>query len=188
MQSCSQASIMLPLSQSFTQSSTSQSSLFATSQSLNFPDISSSFGSQTFGSQTLSDLSLLGSQDVNSPETFKQNIILVLDQLTRVQSLVRSAIAGIEHAYRPGTNPIQTSADIVSLRQAVDLLQELLRHSGVGALPLLDPQNPELPTEQQLLSDTNKVIRHLFDHLKRIQDSSAVVANLLGAAEQHGRR
>lgn len=80
---------MLPLSQSFLPSGSSHPNLYNANSSLTFTDLTSNFGSQ------LSDLNALGSQDVNSPETFKQNIILVLEQLTRVQTLARNTIIGM---------------------------------------------------------------------------------------------
>lgn len=76
---------------------------------------------------------------------------------------------------------------MIGLRQTVDILQEMLRSSGVGALPLLYPQHPELPSEEQLLADTAKATQQLFDRLKGLQESSAIVTNLLGATEQPRR-
>ncbi|KAI0329356.1 hypothetical protein GY45DRAFT_1224398, partial [Cubamyces sp. BRFM 1775] len=112
--------------------------------SLNF-DVSGNLGLQpSFSSQTL-----LGSQgsaslpgaDLNSPEMFKQNIQLAQDQVLRVQALASSALAGIEHAYHPRTSPVQTAADIAALKQAIQVLVDFLRQTGVGALPL-DPPAP----------------------------------------------
>lgn len=63
--------------------------------------------------------------------------------------------------------------------------------SGVGALPLLPiPALGEAmsrPTEQQLLTDVNNSIRLVFEQMKRSQDSAAVVANLLGAADRSSK-
>ncbi|KAK7689633.1 hypothetical protein QCA50_007426 [Cerrena zonata] len=168
---------MLPLSQSFMHSGGTQPNIYSANNNLTFTDLTSTFASH------FSDLSTLGSQDINSPETFKHNIILVLEQLTRVQTLARNTIVGIEHVYRPGTNSLHTSTDMIALRQAVDILQDMLRTSGVGALPLLNQQHPELPTEEQLLADTANVTQQLFDRLKGLQENSAIVTNLL-AAEQ----
>ena len=66
-----------------------------------------------------------------------------------------------------------------------------MRHSGVGALPLLPmPTSPDAPfvspTEQQLMIDTNQSIQTLYEKLKRGQEASDVVANLLVAAD-HSR-
>jgi hypothetical protein len=68
-------------------------------------------------------------------------------------------------------------------------IADIMRHSGVGALPLLPlPASPDvpfaLPSEQQLMIETNQAIQALYEKLKRSQDSAAVVANLLGAPEQ----
>ncbi|KAI0077502.1 hypothetical protein K474DRAFT_1077766 [Panus rudis PR-1116 ss-1] len=170
---------MLPMSYS----SASNASLYGSSQSMNFADVPGGFSSQPFGSQTFVDISQVGAQDPNSPETFKQNIMTILEQIMRVQGLARHALDGIEHAYRSGTNPIQTAADLASVKQATDLLQELLRQSGVGALPLLNPQAALPPTEEDILVDTNKAIQELFDKHKQLQETSGVVANLLSATD-----
>jgi len=63
-----------------------------------------------------------------------------------------------------------------------------MRHSGVGALPLLPvPTASDAPfvppLEQQLMLDTNRSIRVLYEKLKQRQDSAAVVADLLGAPD-----
>lgn len=68
-----------------------------------------------------------------------------------------------------------------------------MRHTGVGALPLI-PQQPSdsqtaplIPNEQQMLSDSTRAVQALYDKLKRSQDSAAVVANLLSAPEHINR-
>ena len=110
-------------SQSYIQPPSSQTSLYSTNNTLGFADLAPNFGSQ-------SDLGVLGSQDTNSPDAFKQNIMVVIEQLARVQVFARNIINGMyvrlrmplqtyhfnshpfgasEQAYRPGTNPSQTS-------------------------------------------------------------------------------
>ncbi|KAK2467562.1 hypothetical protein APHAL10511_000417 [Amanita phalloides] len=78
------------------------------------------------------------SGDPNSPETFRHNLQLVQQHTLQVQSLARSALAGIQNAYHPGTSPSQTSADLANLKQAIHNLLEAMRQSGVGALPVLE--------------------------------------------------
>lgn len=84
----------------------------------------------------------------------------------------------------PGcSNQSQTEADIAALKQELQLLSDFMRHTGVGALPLLststgaDSEQP--PGEQQMTSDTARVIQALYEKLKRSQEGAAVVANLL---------
>ncbi|KIL66737.1 hypothetical protein M378DRAFT_347502 [Amanita muscaria Koide BX008] len=146
------------------------------------------------------------SADPNSPEVFRQNLQLVQQQTLQVQSLARSALAGIQNAYHPGTNPSQTSADSSNLVQAIHILLEMMRQSGVGALPLLDIPAPsasadptmgsmdiatlgalagvsaavQVPSEEKLMEDTMNGIKVLFEKQKRTQESANVVANLLG--------
>ncbi|KAI0083886.1 hypothetical protein BDY19DRAFT_870482, partial [Irpex rosettiformis] len=138
-----------------------------------------SFGSQSFASQSL----VSDGNDPNSPEVFKQNVHLIQQQLARVQDLARSAQSGIENAYRPGTNPAQTSDCLLALRQALHLLVEMLRQSGVGALPILN-NTQSMTTEDKLMEDVSKSIEVQYAQQKRIQDSAAIVFDLLGSVEQ----
>ncbi|KAI0777486.1 hypothetical protein BD413DRAFT_468050 [Trametes elegans] len=157
--------------------------------SLNF-DVSGNLGlAPSFSSQ-----SLLGTQgsgplpgaDLNSPEVFRQNIQLVQGQVDRVQSLAKSALAGMLHAYHPGTSPVQTLADIAALRQAVQVLVEFLRQTGVGALALDAPpvSVPDARTEEQVLAEATRAVQALYERQRRMQEGASVVANLLGAPEQ----
>jgi hypothetical protein len=81
-------------------------------------------------------------------------------------------------------------ADIDALGRGINDLSDLMRHTGVGTLPLLsthagDSEQP--PTEQQMISDTARAIQVLYEKLKRSQEGSAVVANLLNPAEPAAR-
>ncbi|KAI0338460.1 hypothetical protein BDW22DRAFT_1432496 [Trametopsis cervina] len=140
------------------------------------------FGSNTVP-QTLVD-------DPNSPEAFKQSVNLIQQQLLRVQDLARSALSGIENSYRPGNSTTQTTEYLTALRQSLQLLIDLLRQSGVGALPMLDANDPlgSLLTEEALLAHVTQSIETEYARQKRIQDGASVVFNLLGAAELTGRK
>jgi hypothetical protein len=89
-------------------------------------------------------------------------------------------------------------ANIATLKQDLSALADLMRHSGVGALPLLLPQltlpseteeqpsssqSPSIvvPSEEKMLEDATKSIKVLFEQLKRMRDSAGTVANLLQA-------
>ncbi|OCH91732.1 hypothetical protein OBBRIDRAFT_728233 [Obba rivulosa] len=133
---------------------------------------------------------LLHSTDPNSPEMFKQNIQLIAGQVVRVQDLAQSALHGIEHAYLAGTNPIQTAAYMAALKQALQTLVELLKQTGVGALPL-HPPNPaamDPQAEQQQIAETARAVQALFERYNRMQESAGVVASLLAAPEHPARR
>jgi len=171
----------------------------ASLSSYSLPPIQSNYSSPfpqsnqpTFLPQSLTDQSL----DPNSPEVFKQNIQLVQQHVARVNSLARSALNGIENAYCAGTMPSQTEADITTLKQNLQMLSDLMRQTGVGALPLLPmpsdaplPQPvPVMPTEEMMLADTSRSVQVLYDRMKTTQDSAAVVANLLNAPEHGGPR
>ncbi|PCH37124.1 hypothetical protein WOLCODRAFT_109612 [Wolfiporia cocos MD-104 SS10] len=158
--------------------------------SLNYPDISNGFitSSQPFSSQ--SSLHSIGSQaaDPNSPEAFRQNVQLVLVHVNRVQSLARSALAGIEHAYHPGINPNQTTADMAALYQVLQSLADILRQTGVGALSLNPPDLANPPQEELLINDATRAIQALYERYKQVQESAGVVASLLNVTDQAGRR
>ena len=66
----------------------------------------------------------------------------------------------------------------------------MLRQSGVGALPMIHPSSntQPIPTEEKLLEDVTKSIEVQYAQQKRIQDSAAVVFNLLGSVEQGVKR
>ena len=68
-------------------------------------------------------------------------------------------------------------------------LAEVLRRSGVGAypLPVVNARNTSPLTEQELIADATRGVQQLYGELKRMQESSAVVANLLAALENLGR-
>ena len=77
-------------------------------------------------------------------------------------------------------------ADIAALKQAHLALIEHLRASGVGALPLLSGPSTELPSEQKLMTETTKAVQTLYDRQKRLQESSATIANLLSVEASQG--
>lgn len=78
---------------------------------------------------------------------------------------------------------------MLALRQALQSTIELLRQSGVGALPLLTPTDTLPPlTEETFMADLEKSIKHEYDELKKLSNDSTVVYNLLSAAEQGLRR
>jgi hypothetical protein len=123
-----------------------------------------------------------------------------------------SIICYSQHAYHPGNSPVETEgtlysiqpyvsfyiltylvANIASIKETLQVIADIMRHSGVGALPLLPmPTSLDVPfvppTEQQLMIDTNQSIQTLYEKLKRSQESAAVVANLLTTADQSSAR
>ncbi|OAX38489.1 hypothetical protein K503DRAFT_691477 [Rhizopogon vinicolor AM-OR11-026] len=119
--------------------------------------------------------------DPNSPDALKQNVQIALEQVARIQSLARSCLHGIQHAYQAG------SAEQTALTHALRSLAEFFRQTGIGAYPF--PPSPESqsapspPTQQQLIDSTAREVQVLYEQLKRIQESSTVAANLLGAAD-----
>ncbi|KAF8148646.1 hypothetical protein B0H34DRAFT_668360 [Crassisporium funariophilum] len=121
--------------------------------------------------------------DPNSPELFKRNIRNVQEQVIQLQTLARRVLSEIQNAYQTGNSPAHTEANITALKQTLQLVVEMMRQTGVGALPLLPPSTasspPALPTEQKLLADTTKGLQVLYDKLQRSQESAAVAANLL---------
>ncbi|KAF8917045.1 hypothetical protein CPB85DRAFT_235118 [Mucidula mucida] len=118
---------------------------------------------------------------------FKQNIRLISEHVLHLQNVARSALDGIQNAYHPGSNPVQTESDIATLKQNLEMLSELMRQTGVGALPLLSIENPP-PTEEQIMSDVTKSVEVLYARLQRNQESAGVVAKLLSDATGAARK
>ncbi|KZT71097.1 hypothetical protein DAEQUDRAFT_724459 [Daedalea quercina L-15889] len=175
-------------SQSYQALATSNSAFLSSSQGLSglpYADVSSGSLSQQYLQST-------AASEAGSSEMFKQNTQLVLSQVSRVQALARSVLLATQHAYQPGNNPIQTAADMAELQQAFQLLAELLRHSGVGALPLRPSPATNAPQqlgedEERQITEMTAAVQALFEKRKRLEESAGVVASLL-AAEKEGRR
>ncbi|KAK0448458.1 uncharacterized protein EV420DRAFT_1338840 [Desarmillaria tabescens] len=129
--------------------------------------------------------------DPHSPELFKRNITLVRRHVLNLQNEATNALAGIQNAYHPGSSPAQTESNISALKRTLEVLSDVMRHTGVGALPLLPfPQQSAVPqvapTEQEMMIDVSKSVQVLYERLKRSQESAAVVANLLGTSDAPG--
>ncbi len=56
---------------------------------------------------------------------------------------------------------------------------ELLRQTGVGALPLEPPQMPDPRPENVLVEEETKIVQALYERQQRIQDGAGVVAGFL---------
>ena len=89
----------------------------------------------------------------------------------------------------PSLHQLRSTDLIAEVKEALEQLMQLLRSTGVGALPVLPDVGPPgttipPPTEIQLLADANVTVNTLYDTLKRKQESAAVVANLLGADQR----
>lgn len=69
-------------------------------------------------------------------------------------------------------------------------LSEVLRQTGVGALPLVDLANlnASMPSEEKMLADATKAIEDQYAQQKRLQESATTVFNILTAVEQGVRR
>lgn len=95
---------------------------------------------------------------------------------------------------RPNPMSDMLTADTTTLKQALQMLSEFMRHSGVGALPLIplptDSGQLVAPvvTEETILADTTKNVGVLYKRMKRNQDSAAVVVSLMGVGESGGER
>ncbi|KAJ7182335.1 hypothetical protein C8R43DRAFT_3093 [Mycena crocata] len=129
---------------------------------------------------TSQEHSLHQGTDPNSPELFKRNLELVRQNVIRLQEVARRALEGIQNAYCPGRTPTRTAVDLATLKQTMHVVSELMRHSGVGGLPLLlVPDKAILHTEAELVAQTARTAQTFHDQLRRSHDSAAIVANLL---------
>lgn len=164
--------------QSYTPSS-SQASIGLT---YTIPSLPSNYSIAPF----LSQESSTSITDQNSPEAFRQNIQIALDHVARVDAFARSALNGIQNAYQAGSSPAQTEADLVALDQTLLMLADFFKTTGLGAFPL-PPSDPGAasgpPTEQHLIAEMNGEVQSLYEKLKRIQESSGVVAQHLSALD-----
>ncbi|KAJ7268010.1 hypothetical protein C8J57DRAFT_1067745 [Mycena rebaudengoi] len=156
----------------------------------NFNTLQGFPASQNFLPQTQSqEHSLHQGADPNSPELFNQNMKVIRQNLISLQEAAKRTLVGMRNAYHTGQSPIQTEADLATLKQMLTMISDMMRHSGVGGLPLLpsSDQPPILPTEDQMLVQTTRAVGLVYDQLKRGQDSAAVVANLLSSADHTSR-
>ncbi|TFK27422.1 hypothetical protein FA15DRAFT_666501 [Coprinopsis marcescibilis] len=131
--------------------------------------------------------------DPNSPELFKQNIIVAQQEVLHLQALAMQALSGIQNAYRPGFSPESTTHAIQELKRALDNVVQMLRKTGVGALPLIPaPMQAGVPrvaqSEDELLVGAEQAVKELYATLQRKQESAAVVSSLLGAPEHTIRK
>jgi len=154
----------------------------------NYTSAFSPSNQSTFLPQSLADQAL----DPNSPELFRQNIHLAQQHVARVHNLTQSVLNGMKNAYQQGSSPSQTEMEIISLKQNITLLYDLLRQTGIGALPIIllpTATNPEVqaivPTEEMMLADATRSVQILYDRTQKSQDSAGVVANLLNTSD-HG--
>jgi hypothetical protein len=70
------------------------------------------------------------------------------------------------------------------LKAAIVALDDLLRETGLGALPILPPGTilgSPLPfTEEDLLGEVSKGVQVLYEKSKRTHDGAKIVSDLLG--------
>lgn len=76
-------------------------------------------------------------------------------------------------------------ADIQALKQSISLLYNLLRQTGIGALPVIsvpsavDTEAAQIiPTEEMMLADAMQISADLVGQNAKTKDNTAVVANL----------
>ena len=70
------------------------------------------------------------------------------------------------------------------MKAAIAALDDFLRETGLGALPILPPATvlgaPPPFTEEDLLGDVSKGVQVLYEKSKRTHDSAKIVSDLLG--------
>ncbi|KAH6916570.1 hypothetical protein BKA70DRAFT_1177097 [Coprinopsis sp. MPI-PUGE-AT-0042] len=126
--------------------------------------------------------------DPNSTILFAQNLAHAQREVLRLQTLARQALDGVQNAYHVGYSPEATAEIMVELKSALTTLVDMLRQSGVGALPLIAQSTPPPsttkqilpPSEPELLQIATKQVQVLYEQLKAKQENAGVVANLLG--------
>ena len=68
------------------------------------------------------------------------------------------------------------------------MLVELLRQTGVGALPLEPPQVPDPRPDSTLVEEETRIVQALYERQQRIQDGAGVVAGFLSLREMASSR
>ncbi|KAG8847457.1 hypothetical protein FRB96_001598 [Tulasnella sp. 330] len=112
-------------------------------------------------------------------------------EIPNIETLARSALDGINRAYEPDTDPAQTAASLRALRAALGNLYDILKESGVGALPL----NPEhIEPEAIMRSGINGVqdprlealteqVNAIFKEGKAARERATVVLDMMQASQ-----
>ncbi|KAJ8517241.1 hypothetical protein ONZ45_g5560 [Pleurotus djamor] len=153
---------------------------FASLASTQYSTSSSNPFSSTLGSSD-SLHGRLGNQgpDPNSTETFKENLQLIYQHFQQLRVLSRKVQMNTRDAYSRQISPYQAEADLATLRHFMQNLIDLLRQSGVGALPFLAADSAAPQTEDELIHSTTASVKVLFEQLKRKQENAGNVAGLL---------
>lgn len=128
-----------------------------------------------------------GQVDLNSPETFKTYLDIIYQQFNDLLRISRTVLDGMQNAYHRGNSPTQSQAAIAQLSGHLQMLAEMLRQSGVGALPLVDRPPTDPPTgytEAQLEENTKQSIERLYERLNRSHAAAGAVASLIDAPFQ----
>ncbi|KAG9013126.1 hypothetical protein FRB94_003566 [Tulasnella sp. JGI-2019a] len=111
-----------------------------------------------------------------------------------IETLARSALDGINRAYEFDTDPAQTAASLQALRAALGNLYDILKESGVGALPL----NPEPVDHDAImrsgingaqdprLEALTEQVNAIFKEGKAARERATVVLDMMQASSQAG--
>jgi len=111
-------------------------------------------------------------------------------EMPKIDSLARSALDGISRAYDLHADPAQTAENLVALRAALVSLYDMLKESGLGALPL----NPSDPSEllnpaqggDPRLEVLTEQVNAIFKEGKNSRERATVVVDMLQAQQNRG--
>jgi len=109
-------------------------------------------------------------------------------ELPKIEVLARAALDGINRAYEPDTDPSHTAAALDALRAALGNLYDILKESGVGALPLNPDPEPEAQMLMTSVPDPRVVtltdqVNAIFKEGKAARDRATVVLDMLNARD-----
>ncbi|PPQ72545.1 hypothetical protein CVT25_004879, partial [Psilocybe cyanescens] len=131
--------------------------------------------------------------DPNSPEVFKNKILVVHQQVRDLQTFARKVLSAMYindfmiHIRRQSWGGLLDAecsyyTDIAALKQMLAIVMKKLRKLGIRALPLVPPDLALIVSnEKALLENRMASVRALHKKLQRSQDSAAVVTNLFMA-------
>lgn len=69
----------------------------------------------------------------------------------------------------------------MALKHAIQVLANVMRETGIGALPLIPPSPFD---EEELLKECSKGVQALYEKSKKSHDSAKIVSDLLATNRQ----
>jgi len=115
---------------------------------------------------------------------------LATQDLPNIELLARNALEGINRAYAPDTDPAKTAADLRALRTGLRNLYDMLKETGVGAIPL-DAENGEFElnggssgSSDRRMQALTEQVNTVFKEGKAARERATVVLDMLQESDR----